>query len=49
MRKGGWGKSGVISLYQDVDEISIHSELAVTDLFKEKVMDQRKKPGCCKS
>lgn len=48
-RKVGWGKSGVISLYQDVEEIPIHSKLAVIELLKEGLRDQRKKPGCCKS
>lgn len=43
------GKSGVVSLYQDVEEIPIYSKLAATELFKEGVTDQRKKPGCCKS
>lgn len=48
-RKVGWGKRGVISLHQDVEEIPICSKVAVTELFKEEVMDQRKKPGCCNS
>lgn len=39
------GKSGVISLHQDVEEIPVHNELAGIDFSKEEAMDQRKKPG----
>lgn len=42
-------KRGVVCLYQDVEETPVYSKLAVIELFKEEVMDQRKKPGCCKS
>lgn len=40
---------GVISLHQEVEETPICSKLAVIELLKEEVMDQRQKPGCCKS
>lgn len=44
-RNTGWGKSGVISLYQDVEEIpsSICSKLAVIELFKEQIMTKGEK------
>lgn len=48
-RKVGWGKRGAISPHQDVEEIPICRKLAMIELFKEEVMDQRKKPGYCKS
>ena len=46
---GSWGKSGIISVHQDAEEIPVCDKLALIESFREEVMDQRKKAGCCKS